>query len=96
MLHKKTNKQKKQNKKKNKKNLPEYLFSSQRGILSPVDSMNPGTIINMWAKGPNPLAQDRFSDEKQRSPKSHSHKGVIDTGRKNTDYKGDSEAEFGL
>ena len=58
--------------------------------------MNPGTIINMWAKGPNPLAQDRFSDEKQRSPKSHSHKGLIDTGRKNTDYKADSEAEFGL
>ena len=33
----------------------------------------------MWARGPDSLAQDRFSDEKQRSPKSHSHKGRVDT-----------------
>lgn len=62
----------------NKKVLPEYLSSSQRGILSLNHYRNPGTIINMWARGPNSLAQDRFSDEKQRSPDSYSHKGLID------------------
>lgn len=33
---------------KKKKILPEYRSSSQRSILSPFDSRNPGTIINMW------------------------------------------------
>jgi hypothetical protein len=55
--------------------------------------MNSGPIINMWARGPNSLAQDRFTDEKQRSPKSHAHKGLIDIIDKER-QPGREEADF--
>lgn len=79
---------------KKKKILPKYLSSSQRGILSPVDSRNPGTIINMWPEAQTHWHRTASQMRNREVPNPIHIKGLLTLSvGKSTDFKGDSKAE---